>query len=34
MNEVCPPLHLSVVGIEKGTFESPLTKVANFYLRL
>ena len=25
-----PPLHLGVVAIEKGAFESPLTKVANF----
>ena len=28
--EWCPPLHLSVVAIEKGAFGSPLTKVANF----
>ena len=25
-----PPLHLGVVAIEKGAFESPLTKIANF----
>ena len=25
-----PSLHLSVVAIEKGTFRSPSTKVANF----
>ena len=25
-----PPLHFSVVAIEKGAFESPSTKVANF----
>ena len=25
-----PPLHLSVVAIEKGVFGSPSTKVANF----
>ena len=28
--EQCPPLHLSVVAIEKGAFKTPLTKVANF----
>ena len=28
--ELHPPLHLIVVAIEKGTFRSPLTKVANF----
>ena len=28
--ELRPPLHLRVVAIEKGAFESPLTKVANF----
>ena len=28
--ELRPPLHLGVVAIEKGTFGSPLTKVANF----
>ena len=28
--ELHPPLHLSVVAIEKGAFWSPLTKVANF----
>ena len=27
-----PPLHLVVVAIEKGTFGSPSTKVANFTL--
>ena len=27
-----PPLHLGVVAIEKGAFESPSTIVANFYL--
>ena len=27
---VCPPLHLSVVAIEKGAFWSPSTTVANF----
>ena len=27
-----PPLHLSEVAIEKGTFGSPLIKVANFTL--
>ena len=33
--ELCPPLHLGVVAIEKGAFESPLTTVANFtYLLL
>ena len=26
------PLHLGVVGIEKGAFESPSTMVANLYL--
>ena len=26
-----PPLHLSIVAIEKGTFGSPSTKVANFF---
>ena len=25
-----PPLHRGVVAIEKGAFESPSTKVANF----
>ena len=25
-----PSLHLGIVGIEKGAFESPLTKFANF----
>ena len=25
-----PPLHLGVVAIQKGAFESPSTKVANF----
>ena len=28
--ELHPPQHLGVVAIEKGTFESPLTKLANF----
>ena len=28
--EKSPSLHLDVVAIEKGTFEPPLTKVANF----
>ena len=28
--ELCPPLHLGVVAIEKGAFGSPSTKVANF----
>ncbi len=28
--ELRPPLHLSVVAIEKGAFGSPSTKVANF----
>ena len=28
--EYCPPLHLGVVAIEKGTFGSLSTKVANF----
>ena len=28
--ESCPPLHLSVVAIEKGAFRSPLTKGDNF----
>ena len=28
--ELHPPLHLSVVAIEKGAFWSPLTTVANF----
>ena len=27
--ELCPPLHLGVVAIEKGAFGSPLTTVAN-----
>ena len=27
---VAPPLHLHIVAIEKGAFESPSTKVANF----
>ena len=27
-----PPLHLSVVAIEKGAFGSPLTKVTNLLL--
>ena len=29
---VVPPLHCSVVAIEKRAFRSPLTKVANFTL--
>ena len=28
--ELRPPLHLGVVAIEKGAFESPSTQVANF----
>ena len=28
--ELHPPLHLGIVAIEKGAFESSLTKVANF----
>ena len=28
--ELCPPLHQSVVAIEKAAFRSPLTKIANF----
>ena len=28
--ELHPPLHLSVVAIEKGDFVSPSTKVTNF----
>ena len=28
--EYRPPLHLDVVAIEKGAFNSPSTKVANF----
>ena len=28
--ELCPPLHLGVVAIEKGAFGSTSTKVANF----
>ena len=28
--ELCPPLLLSVVAIEKEAFGSPLTKMANF----
>ena len=27
---LCPPLHPGVVAIEKGTFWSPSTKVANY----
>ena len=27
---ICAPVHLGVVAIEKGTFGSPSTKVANF----
>ena len=30
--EQCPPLHLSVVAIKKGPFESPSTTVFNFPL--
>ena len=30
--EKCPPLHLGVVPIEKGSFGSPLTMVTNFML--
>ena len=30
----CPLLHLSVVAIEKGTFGSPSTTVANFTILL
>ena len=34
-NGVAPPLHLSVVAIEKGAFRSPSSKVTNFtYLLL
>ena len=35
--ELHPPSHLSVVGIEKGAFRSPSTKVANnqlFYKKI
>ena len=28
--EYHPPLHLGVVAIEKGAFESPSTKITNF----
>ena len=28
--ELCPPHNFGVVAIEKGTFESPSTMVANF----
>ena len=28
--ELCPPLHLGVVAIEKGAFRLPSSKVANF----
>ena len=28
--ELCPPLHLGVVAIEKGAFWSPSTTVTNF----
>ena len=28
--EWCPPLHVGVVVIKNGAFESPSTKVANF----
>ena len=28
--ELHPPLHLSLVAIEKGPFGSPSTKIANF----
>ena len=31
-SEMCPPLHIGVVAIEKGAFWWPLTAVANFYL--
>ena len=30
--ELYPPLHLSVVAIEKGGFRSPTAKVANLLL--
>ena len=30
--ELHPPLHLSVVAIEKGAFGSPSTTVANLYI--
>ena len=32
-NVVVPPLHLGVVAIEKGAFESPSTMVANVLLQ-
>ena len=32
--ELRPPLHLSVVAIEKGAFRSPSTTVANYYINL
>ena len=32
--ELCPPLHLGVVAIEKEASRSILTKVANFLLTL
>ena len=32
--ELLPPLHLSVVAIEKGAFWLSSTTVANFYLHL
>ena len=30
MKELCPPVDLGVVAIEKGVFRSLLTTVANF----
>ena len=30
--ELRPPLHLGVLAIEKGAFESPSTTIANFTL--
>ena len=31
---LCPPLHLGLVAIEKGAFESPSTTVANIYINI
>ena len=30
--KLCPPIHLSIVAIEKGAFGSPLTTAANITL--
>ena len=30
--ELCPPVHLGVVAIEKGAFGSPSTTIGNFTL--